>query len=140
MFARAVSDALDTSQGIGTYLYVLEPRSLTMIHEMLHLAYPSTFRDLGGWIPPFVMPITLQDGTVTPAWPGNPKSFQSSSTVSPPGCAAVNPNPNPVELEGETVSMIEGDVVFILGNTSYKYYSRVVYTRFMHIGQAWIVL
>ncbi len=40
-----------------------------------------------------------------------------------------------IELEGETISLIEGELVFILGNTVYKYYSKVAHTNFMHIGQ-----
>lgn len=40
-----------------------------------------------------------------------------------------------VVMEGETLSLIQGDVVFIPGNTPYKYYSLVAYTKFLHISQ-----
>lgn len=39
-----------------------------------------------------------------------------------------------VEMEGELLQLIQGDVVFIPGNTTYKYYSTVSFTKFLHIG------
>lgn len=39
-----------------------------------------------------------------------------------------------VQMEGETLNLLTGDVVFIPGNTTYKYYSTVAYTKFLHIG------
>ncbi|ESZ96362.1 hypothetical protein SBOR_3245 [Sclerotinia borealis F-4128] len=39
-----------------------------------------------------------------------------------------------VELQGETLSLIQGDVVFIPGNTTYKYYSTVNFSKFLFIG------
>ncbi|CZR62862.1 related to Quercetin 2,3-dioxygenase [Phialocephala subalpina] len=40
-----------------------------------------------------------------------------------------------VEMLGEKVSLLQGDVVFIPGNTTYNYYSEVAYTKFLHVGQ-----
>lgn len=40
-----------------------------------------------------------------------------------------------LQMEGELISLWPGDVVFILGNITYKYFSNVVYTKFLHIGQ-----
>jgi quercetin dioxygenase-like cupin family protein len=40
-----------------------------------------------------------------------------------------------VEMLGEKLSLLQGDVVFIPSNTSYVYYSEVAYTKFLHIGQ-----
>ncbi|CAD6443904.1 4e3e9b3b-416a-4793-a5c3-e3a073ea57e5 [Sclerotinia trifoliorum] len=39
-----------------------------------------------------------------------------------------------VEMEGETLSLIQGDVVFIPGNTTYKYYSTVHFSKFLYVG------
>ncbi|KAG4411186.1 hypothetical protein IFR04_015677 [Cadophora malorum] len=40
-----------------------------------------------------------------------------------------------VLMGGETLSLLQGDVVFIPGNTSYKYFSDVAYTKVLHISQ-----
>lgn len=40
-----------------------------------------------------------------------------------------------VEMGGEKVVLEQGDVVFIPGNTTYKYYSQVTYTKFLQISQ-----
>lgn len=40
-----------------------------------------------------------------------------------------------VLLQGETLSLNQGDVVFIPGNTSYRYYSEMYYTKVLHISQ-----
>ncbi|QSZ37024.1 hypothetical protein DSL72_009116 [Monilinia vaccinii-corymbosi] len=39
-----------------------------------------------------------------------------------------------VEIQGETLSLIQGDVVFIPGNTPFKYYSTVNFAKFLFIG------
>ncbi|KAI9649179.1 hypothetical protein NHQ30_001747 [Ciborinia camelliae] len=38
------------------------------------------------------------------------------------------------KLQGETLSLIQGDVVFIPGNTTFKYYSTVIFSKFLFIG------
>ncbi|TVY75901.1 Quercetin 2,3-dioxygenase [Lachnellula suecica] len=40
-----------------------------------------------------------------------------------------------VSMEGELLSLLQGDVVFIPGNTTYTYYSLVAYTKVLHIAQ-----
>jgi glyoxylate utilization-related uncharacterized protein len=40
-----------------------------------------------------------------------------------------------VSMLGETLSLLQGDVVFIPSNTTYKYWSSVAYTKVLHIGQ-----
>jgi quercetin dioxygenase-like cupin family protein len=40
-----------------------------------------------------------------------------------------------VLIESELLSLLQGDVVFIPGNISYQYYSKVAFTKFLHIGQ-----
>ncbi|CAG8976730.1 hypothetical protein HYALB_00012528 [Hymenoscyphus albidus] len=40
-----------------------------------------------------------------------------------------------VELEGETVSLLQGDVVFIPAYIPYKYYTRVSFTKTLYISQ-----
>lgn len=40
-----------------------------------------------------------------------------------------------VLMGGETLSLLQGDVVFIPGNTTYKYFSDVAYTKFLHVSQ-----
>ncbi|KAL2062376.1 hypothetical protein VTL71DRAFT_6642 [Oculimacula yallundae] len=40
-----------------------------------------------------------------------------------------------VLIGGETISLMQGDVVFIPGNTTYKYFSDVAYTKILHISQ-----
>lgn len=40
-----------------------------------------------------------------------------------------------VSMLGETVSLLQGDVIFIPGNTSYTYYSKVAFTKVLHISQ-----
>lgn len=39
-----------------------------------------------------------------------------------------------IEMEGETVGLLTGDVVFIPGNTTYKYWSRVADTKVYHVS------
>lgn len=39
-----------------------------------------------------------------------------------------------VEMVGEQLQLIEGDVVFIPGNTTFKYWSSVAFTKFLHIA------
>ena len=40
-----------------------------------------------------------------------------------------------VSIEGEVLSLLQGDVVFIPGNTTYEYWSGVAYTKFLHVSQ-----
>lgn len=40
-----------------------------------------------------------------------------------------------VVMGGEILSLLQGDVVFIPGHMTYKYYSEVAYTKFLHISQ-----
>jgi quercetin dioxygenase-like cupin family protein len=40
-----------------------------------------------------------------------------------------------VSMGGEVVSLLQGDVVFIPGNTTYMYWSEVAYTKFLHVSQ-----
>lgn len=40
-----------------------------------------------------------------------------------------------VEMLGEKISLLQGDVVFIPGHTTYTYYSEVAYTKFLHVSQ-----
>lgn len=40
-----------------------------------------------------------------------------------------------VVMEGETLNLLQGDVVFIPRNTSYTYYSTVGFTKTLHISQ-----
>ncbi|KAH8660757.1 RmlC-like cupin domain-containing protein [Tricladium varicosporioides] len=40
-----------------------------------------------------------------------------------------------VSMEGELLSLLQGDVVFIPGNTTYQYYSNVAFTKVLYIGQ-----
>jgi len=40
-----------------------------------------------------------------------------------------------MSMERETLSLLQGDVIFIPGNTTYKYWSLVAYTKVLHIGQ-----
>jgi hypothetical protein len=39
-----------------------------------------------------------------------------------------------LEMEDETVSLIMGDVAFIPGNTTFKYWSDVAFTKFMYMS------
>ncbi|KAB8295895.1 hypothetical protein EYC80_008716 [Monilinia laxa] len=39
-----------------------------------------------------------------------------------------------VEIQDETLSLVQGDVVFIPGNTPFKYYSTVNFAKFLFIG------
>lgn len=57
-------------------------------------------------------------------------------TLSYPGHAAfeILEGQLTVQMEGETLNLLTGDVVFIPGNTAYKYYSTVAYTKFLHVG------
>lgn len=59
------------------------------------------------------------------------------STSSYPGHAAfeVIEGQLTVVMCGETLQLLQGDVVFIPGNTGYKYYSEVAYTKFLQISQ-----
>jgi len=38
-------------------------------------------------------------------------------------------------IGGETLSLLQGDVVFIPGNTTYKYYSTLAFTKVLYISQ-----
>lgn len=40
-----------------------------------------------------------------------------------------------VEMLGEELMLLQGDVVFIPGGTEYKYWSKVAYTKFLQISQ-----
>lgn len=40
-----------------------------------------------------------------------------------------------VNIDAETVDLIEGDVVFIPSNTSFTYWSKVSFTQFLYVGQ-----
>ncbi|KAG4434485.1 hypothetical protein IFR05_010028 [Cadophora sp. M221] len=40
-----------------------------------------------------------------------------------------------VLMGGETLSLLQGDVVFVPGNTSYRYFSDVAYTKVLHVSQ-----
>ena len=40
-----------------------------------------------------------------------------------------------VQMVGETISLLQGDVVFIPGNTTYKYWSTIAFTKVLYIGQ-----
>lgn len=40
-----------------------------------------------------------------------------------------------VKMLGETVSLLQGDVVFIPGNTTYQYWSMIAFTKVLHISQ-----
>lgn len=40
-----------------------------------------------------------------------------------------------VDMMNETLSLIQGDVVFIPGGTQYSYWSDVAFTKFLYIGQ-----
>jgi quercetin dioxygenase-like cupin family protein len=40
-----------------------------------------------------------------------------------------------VSMQGEVLSLLQGDVVFIPGNTTYGYWSEVAYTKFLHVSQ-----
>jgi len=37
-------------------------------------------------------------------------------------------------MEGETISLLDGDVVFIPGNTAFSYWSEIAYTKVLYIG------
>lgn len=39
-----------------------------------------------------------------------------------------------VKLQGEQVQLLQGDVVFIPGNTSFSYWSEVAFTKFLYVG------
>lgn len=39
-----------------------------------------------------------------------------------------------VKLQGEEVQLLQGDVVFIPGNTSFSYWSEVAFTKFLYVG------
>jgi hypothetical protein len=39
-----------------------------------------------------------------------------------------------LEIEGETVSLIMGDLAFIPGNTTFSYWSNVAFTKFMYVS------
>jgi glyoxylate utilization-related uncharacterized protein len=38
-------------------------------------------------------------------------------------------------IEGETLILLQGDVVFIPGNATYKYYSTLAFTKVLYISQ-----
>lgn len=38
-------------------------------------------------------------------------------------------------MSDETLNLLQGDVVFIPGNTTYTYYSTVAFTKTLHISQ-----
>lgn len=39
-----------------------------------------------------------------------------------------------VEMEGETLSLVIGDVVFIAGGTAFRYYSSAAFTKFLYVA------
>ncbi|KAK4508205.1 hypothetical protein PRZ48_001943 [Zasmidium cellare] len=39
-----------------------------------------------------------------------------------------------VEMEGETLSLVIGDVVFVPGGTEFKYYSNAAFTKFLYVA------
>ncbi|KAI4718220.1 RmlC-like cupin [Aureobasidium sp. EXF-10727] len=39
-----------------------------------------------------------------------------------------------VSMQGEQVQLLQGDVVFIPGNTSFSYWSEVAFTKFLYVG------
>ncbi|KAE9367091.1 RmlC-like cupin, partial [Stipitochalara longipes BDJ] len=60
----------------------------------------------------------------------------TNSTTSHPGHTAfeILEGQLMVRMEGEVLSLLQGDVVFIPGNTTYGYWSEVAYTKFLHVG------
>lgn len=39
-----------------------------------------------------------------------------------------------VSIQGEVLSLLQGDVLFIPGNTTYGYWSEVAYTKFLQVS------
>ena len=39
-----------------------------------------------------------------------------------------------VEMEGETLSLVIGDVAFVPGGTEFKYYSNAAFTKFLYVA------
>lgn len=76
------ADTLDTSKGVGTWLGDIESKSLTFIHEIVHLlpeVGPKT-QDLSKQLPPPSVTLTNDDGTPNVAgWPGDPNNFIEKS-------------------------------------------------------------
>ncbi|KAF7915480.1 uncharacterized protein EAE98_011083 [Botrytis deweyae] len=100
---------------------------------------PQYINDAAGYqiIQPFVTPVQSEDAfslsTITLARKLSNVTIPTSSYT---GHAAfeVLEGMLTVEMEGETLSLIQGDVVFIPGNTTYKYYSTVHFSKFLFIG------
>ncbi len=76
-FFERYTSTLDTSQtDPNTYLDNIQPRSMTIIHEMYHLAAAgSKSEDLRGMVPPTDIKPLDEAGNPNPKWPGDPANF-----------------------------------------------------------------